>query len=161
MTPHHYWHLIFPWWRHQMEIFPRYRPFVRGIHRSPVNCPHKGQWRGALMFSLICTWIKGWVNNGKAGDLRRYRAHHGVTIIYVLIVNTVTCTSINMGIAFLRHRIKTCIVTTLCHYTVLNSLIKSSLELIRFVLQKWGTRSMNFSQLFPIYKKILVIFPTV
>ena len=30
--------------------FPRYWPFVRGIHRSPVNSPHKGQWRGALTF---------------------------------------------------------------------------------------------------------------
>ena len=39
--------------------FPRYWPFVRGIHRSPVNSPHKGQWRGALMFSLICVWING------------------------------------------------------------------------------------------------------
>ena len=28
------------------------------FHRSPVNFPHKGQWRGALMFSLICNWIK-------------------------------------------------------------------------------------------------------
>ena len=36
---------------------------VRGIHRSPVNFPHKGQWRGALRFSLICAWIKRWVNN--------------------------------------------------------------------------------------------------
>ena len=34
--------------------FPRYWPFVRGIHRSAVVSPHKGQWRGALMFSLIC-----------------------------------------------------------------------------------------------------------
>ena len=42
-------------WKH----FPRYRPFVRGIHRWPVNSPHKGQWRGALMFSLICAWING------------------------------------------------------------------------------------------------------
>ena len=37
--------------------------------RSPVNSTHKGQWRGALMFSFICAWINGWVNNGKAGDL--------------------------------------------------------------------------------------------
>ena len=42
--------------------FPRYWPFVRGIHRSPVNSPHKGQWRGALMFSLICVWINSWIN---------------------------------------------------------------------------------------------------
>ena len=42
-------------------------------HRSPVNSPHKGQWRGALMFSLICVWVNGWVNNCEAGDLRRNR----------------------------------------------------------------------------------------
>ena len=32
------------------EHFPRYWPFVRGIHRSPVNFTHKGQWRVALIF---------------------------------------------------------------------------------------------------------------
>ena len=58
-----------------------YWPFVRGIHRSPVNSPHKGQWRGALMFSLICVWINGWVNNRGAGDLRRYRAHYDVIVM--------------------------------------------------------------------------------
>ena len=42
---------------------------------------HKGQWRGALMFSLICAWINRWVNNGEAGDLRRYRAHYDVIVV--------------------------------------------------------------------------------
>ena len=60
--------------------FPRYWPFVRGIHRSPVNSPHKGQWRGVLMFSLICLWLNGWKNNREAGDLRRHRAHYDVFI---------------------------------------------------------------------------------
>ena len=46
-----------------------------------VNFPHKGQWRGALVFSLICAWINASVNNREAGDLRRYRAHFGVTIM--------------------------------------------------------------------------------
>ena len=64
-------------WKH----FPRNWPSVRGIHRSPVNSPHKSQWRGALIFSLICVWINGWVNNGEAGDLRRYRAHYDVTVM--------------------------------------------------------------------------------
>ena len=59
-------------WKH----FLHYWPFVRGIHRLPVNSPHKGQWRGALMFSLICSHAIGWVNNREAGDLRRYRAHN-------------------------------------------------------------------------------------
>ena len=64
-------------WNH----FRRYWPFVRGIHRSPVNSQHKGQWRGALMFSLICVWINGWVNNREADDLRRHRAHYDVTVM--------------------------------------------------------------------------------
>ena len=33
------------------------------------------------MFSIICTWINGWVNNGQAGDLRRHRAHYDVTVM--------------------------------------------------------------------------------
>ena len=64
-------------WKH----FPCYWPFVRGIHQSPVNSPHKGQWRGALMFSLICAWINSWVNNCEAGDLRRHRAHYVVSVM--------------------------------------------------------------------------------
>ena len=64
-------------WKH----FTRYWPFVRGIHRSPVNSPHKGQWRGALMFYLICVWINGWVNNREAGYLRRHRAHYDVIVM--------------------------------------------------------------------------------
>ena len=66
------------------NFFSRYWLFVRGIHRSPVNSPHKGQWRGALMFSLICTWINGGVNNHEAGDLRRYRAHYDVSVMMIL-----------------------------------------------------------------------------
>ena len=63
-------------WKH----FPRYWPFVWGIHRWPVNSPHKGQWRGALMFSFICAWINGCVNTSEAGDLRRDRADYDVTV---------------------------------------------------------------------------------
>ena len=65
-------------WKH----FPGYWPFVRGIHRSPVNSPQKGQWRGALMFSLICSRINDWVNNREAGDLRRRRAHYDVKVMF-------------------------------------------------------------------------------
>ena len=64
-------------WKHS----PRYWPFVWGIHRSPVISPHKGQWRGALMFYLICAWINRWVNNGEAGDFRSYRAHCDVIVM--------------------------------------------------------------------------------
>ena len=33
------------------------------------------------MFSLVCVWINGWVNNGEAGDFRRHRAHYDVTVM--------------------------------------------------------------------------------
>ena len=67
------------------EHFLRYWPFVLRIHRSPVNSPHRGQWRGALMFSLICARINGWVNDGEAGDLRRHRAHYDVIVMKNII----------------------------------------------------------------------------
>ena len=46
-----------------------------------VNSPHEGQWRGALMFSLICAWTNAWVNNSEAGDFRHHRAHYDVTAL--------------------------------------------------------------------------------
>ena len=64
-------------WKH----FLHYWPFVWGIHRSPVNSPHKGQWCRALMLSLISTWINGWVNNCGACDLRRHRTHYDVIVM--------------------------------------------------------------------------------
>ena len=64
-------------WKH----VPSYWSFVRGIQRSPVDSPYKGQWRGALTFSLICAWINSWVNNRKAGDLRHRHSHYDVTVM--------------------------------------------------------------------------------
>ena len=64
---------------------PRYWSFVRGIHRSPVNSPHKGQCRGALMFSLIYARINGWVTNREAGDLGCDRTYHDVTVMSIAL----------------------------------------------------------------------------
>ena len=64
-------------WKH----FPRYWQFVWGIHRSPMNSPHKSHWSGALMFSLISAWKNGWENNGGAEYLRRHSAHYDVIIM--------------------------------------------------------------------------------
>ena len=61
-----------------------YWPFVKGLRRSPLDSPHKGQWRGALMFSLICACTSGWGNNQDAGYLRRHRAHYDVTVMNIL-----------------------------------------------------------------------------
>ena len=67
----------------------RYWPCVWGIHRSPVNSPHKDQWRGTLMFSLICAWMNGWVNNREVGDLKRQHAHYDVTVMNRAFVSCV------------------------------------------------------------------------
>ena len=69
-------HIPCPWWRHQMETFSALLALCAGNSPVPVNSPHKGQWRGALMFSFIYAWINDWINNREAGDLRRQRGHY-------------------------------------------------------------------------------------
>ena len=67
------------WWRHQMEAFSALPSLWTG--NSLVNFPHKDQWRGTLMFSFICAWMNGWVNNPDADDLSRHRAHYDVIVM--------------------------------------------------------------------------------
>ena len=53
-----------------------------GEFTGPGEFPsHKGQWRGALMFSLICARTNRWVNNREAGELRRHQAHYDVSVM--------------------------------------------------------------------------------
>ena len=54
---------------------------IKHNDRWPVNYPHKGQWRGALIFSFIFAWTNGCANNRDAGDLRRHRAHYDVVVM--------------------------------------------------------------------------------
>ena len=72
------------WWRLQMETFSALLAICAGNSPVPGEFPAQKQWRGALMFSLICVWINGWVNN--CGDLRRYRTHCDVTVMGMLCV---------------------------------------------------------------------------
>ena len=58
---------------------------------------HRWQWRGTLMFSLICVWINGWVNDREAGDLRRYRAHYDVTVMTTHHSVTEICTCVHIS----------------------------------------------------------------
>ena len=64
-----------------METFSALLALCAGNSPVPVNSPHKCQWRGALMFTLICARINDWVNNREAGDLRRHRGHYDVNIM--------------------------------------------------------------------------------
>ena len=63
-------------WKH----FSHYWLFVRGIHQSLVNSPHKGHWRRVMIF-FIFTWTNVWVNNGDVGDLRHHHTHYNITVI--------------------------------------------------------------------------------
>ena len=95
-------------WKH----FPRNWPFVREIHRSPVNFPHKGQWRGALMFLLIYTWINDWVNNREAGDLRRQHGHYVVIVMRRIESNWFLTTRIFTYIMSFGRKSKFCLLIT-------------------------------------------------
>ena len=69
---------LYPYGRCHVHIQIQIR--VTG-HLCGVNPLHKGQWRGAFMFSFICAWLNLWVNNREAGDLRRYCAHYDVIVM--------------------------------------------------------------------------------
>ena len=85
---------------------------------SPVNSPHKGQWRGALMFSLICARINGWVNNGKADDLRRHWTHYGVIVMMNILekINTIITEPLCIIVCF-----SNITVTSLKHHGISNT----------------------------------------
>ena len=70
------------WRRHQMETFSALLALCAGNSLVTGEVPHKGQWHGALMFSLICAWINAWVNNREAGDLRRHHAHYDDIVMW-------------------------------------------------------------------------------
>ena len=70
------------WWRHQMETLSALLALCAGNSPVLVNSHHKGQWRGALIFSFICDWLNGRVNNRDTGDLRRHRSHYDVIVIF-------------------------------------------------------------------------------
>ena len=61
------------------NLDPRHLPFVRGIHRSPVDSPHKAIDTDLWCF-LWCT--NGWVNNQDAGDLRCHEPNYNVTVMW-------------------------------------------------------------------------------
>ena len=71
-----------------METFSALLALCAGNSPVPMNSPHKGQWRGALIFSFICVWINDWVNNREAGDLRRHRGHYDVNAMLITMMTS-------------------------------------------------------------------------
>ena len=135
-------------WKH----FPRCWPFVRGIHRSPLNSLQKGQWRGALTFSLICVWINGWVNNREAGDLRCHRAHYDVTVMKLYIHDDITWKRIVMGN---KRRLKLCII---CKLTIsLNPLLNKQLSCQYLSRINARVTSLYYTNNYHDYTRLLVL----
>ena len=104
--------MAWPWWRHRMETFSTLLP-LKGINRSPVNSPHKGQWRRAVMFSLIWAWTNSWASIRDAGDLRRHRAHYDLTVMVFMVtsrtlLDTPQPSTWSMKGALLKVSMKTC-----------------------------------------------------
>ena len=70
-------------WKH----FPRYWPFVRGIH--PVTGEFPAVTRSFDVFIDLLR-INRWVNNGEAGDLRHLLAHYDIIVMVCLVSVGVT-----------------------------------------------------------------------
>ena len=123
-----------PWWRHQVETFPRYWPFVRGIHRSPVNSPHKGQWREALMFSLICAWTNGWTHHQDAGDLRH---HYDVTVMYFNCCFIVFCCDLLQAILTTSSRVISLVLVQVFDFSNGSETTLRTWKIIHMKLGRW------------------------
>ena len=78
------------WWHHQMKTLSVL--LALWVGNSPVtkNSPHKGQWRGALMFSLICAWTHASAKHRDTYDLRCYWSHNDITIMIYVVIFYVT-----------------------------------------------------------------------
>ena len=87
------------WWRHQMNTFFALLALYEGNPPVTSGFPRRCQWRGSLIF-FVCTWTNGWANNRDAGDFRRHRAHHDVTVksykeaLFELMVDSQTCVAV-------------------------------------------------------------------
>ena len=108
---HNDWSMfIYTYWRCRLHKYAMHNTFlmmtssngnifrVTGLLCGELtDSPHKGQWRRALMFSLIYAWIHGSANNRKASDLRRNRAHYDVIVMWNIMhtVNTLLCFAVD------------------------------------------------------------------
>ena len=123
-----------------METFSA---LLRGIHRWPMNYPHRSQWRWALIL-FICAWINGWVNKREAGDLRRHRPHYDA-IAMILQETGPPLVQINGLSPF---RCQTAILT------------KNGLLLIRPLATKWRSFSLGLNVLtchFSYHQDVLLL----
>ena len=73
------------WWRHQMETFSALLAICAGNSPVPGEFPAQRPVTRSFDVFFDLRLINGWVNNRKAGDLRRYRAHYDVMVMKVRV----------------------------------------------------------------------------
>ena len=122
------------WYHDEIVIkrkhFPSYWPFVRDIYWSPVNAPHKGQWHGALMFSLICTWTNDWANTQDTGDLRHHHAQYNVTVM----ISMLNCTWNNI-VWEITEKMATCCFTKLIYFLWRQPMLNPFFQWMAMIIQ--------------------------
>ena len=76
------WFNLLAWWRHQMEPISALLALCAG--NSPVTGEFPAQRPVTRSFDVFfnCAWIYDWVNDHKAGDLRRHRGHYDVNAMH-------------------------------------------------------------------------------
>ena len=134
-------------WHDDVIKWNHYWPFVRGIQRWPVSSPHKGQWCGALMFSLICVWTNRWANTRDAGDLWRAHAHYDVIVMNI---------SANFNVMSTCLQVYDCWATYACLY-LFNHHAHHNPTLIRAGVRGVKGRSRSWHYSLPSVRKQLCI----
>ena len=76
----------YTWWRHQMETFSALLAICAG--NSPVTGDFPAQRPVTQNFDVFFARINGWVNNRKAGDLRRHGAHYDITVMNLILAKS-------------------------------------------------------------------------
>ena len=105
------WSLL-SWWRHQMEKFSALLTIC--VENSPVSGEFPAQRPVTCSFDVFfdLRLINRWVNNGEAGDLRRYRAHYDVILMHLM---RLWFGSMSGGTTMLTSS-KCCVISTrICH----------------------------------------------
>ena len=115
--------------------------FTGPLCGASVNSQHKTQWRGALMFSLICAWINGSVNNCKAGDLGCHRAHYDFIVMDKEIPDL--C---NLPTLFNSNGLRNLWAK---HYCQASSTLDMNLE-VSIIKLLWGSESNNLQKFCPL-----------
>ena len=100
-----------------------------------TGSPHKGQWRGALTFFLICAWTNDWANNRDAGDLIHHHARYYVTVTFLSKIGS---SQYNLGIYSISILFKVEVLWHCRHVSYVRSNSGTVNHSLKSVIKGWG-----------------------